>query len=79
MIFARKIFFRLFGGMGGANAPCGPPVSYAYKRHIGLLAVPVLRPELSRPCGPLLSRPLRASVRSFIGIRQVAPNDLDLA
>jgi len=24
------------------------------------------------------SRPFRASVRSFIGIRQVAPNDLDL-
>jgi len=34
-----------------------------------------LRTELSRPCGPLFSQPLRDSVRSFFGFRQAAPRD----
>jgi len=32
--------------------------------------------SLSRPCGPLFSRPLRASVRSFIGFCQAAANSI---
>ena len=42
------------------------------------VSISVLRTELSRPCGPLFSRPLRTSVRSFISIRQVVTHDLDL-